>query len=333
MADRYPNIVPHWIRVPAGSFFLDDAARFFEAAEAPFRNAQNRPWWEAILRESANQGVRVLLSGGAGNLTISWNGAFLLPQLIRQMKWRRAFREVRGLAGILTLADAAVNPLLPDLLWLSLQRLRRGNDPVLSAHQPWRAYSPIHPEFARRHRVEERARETGHSFHWRPKRDAISQRRYGLRGAELGTDINRGHEELFGVQVRDPTRDQRLLEFCFALPEDQYSRAGRARWLIRRAMADRLPPEILANRRRGLQAADSFERLLRARTRLDEELALLGRNELARTALDLGRLRSFAESIGGALPGADRTHREYRTIFMFGLMMGRFLIWSDPSDH
>jgi hypothetical protein len=42
---------------------------------------------------------------------------------------------------------------------------------------------------------------------------------------------------------------------------DQYRRGGVSRWLIRRAMADRPPPEILGSSRRGVGTADWFERL------------------------------------------------------------------------
>ena len=114
---------------------------------------------------------------------------------------------------------------------------------------------------------------------------------------------------MYGVDMRSPTADVRLTEFCLALPEDQYMRNGQPRSLIRRAMVGQLPPLVLENRRRGLQAADWFERLLGARAQVGAELARMERSELARRVLDLDRLRQLHERLptnAGEAPSADR---------------------------
>jgi asparagine synthase (glutamine-hydrolysing) len=60
----------------------------------------------------------------------------------------------------------------------------------------------------------------------------------------------------FGLELRDPTTDRRVLEFCLAIPDNQYVRDGRDRFLIRRAMEGILPHDVLWNTRRGQQATD-----------------------------------------------------------------------------
>ena len=54
--------------------------------------------------------------------------------------------------------------------------------------------------------------------------------------------INGAYSALYGVDIRDPTGDARIAQFCLSLPEGQCSRQGVSRSLIRRAMADRLRP-------------------------------------------------------------------------------------------
>jgi asparagine synthase (glutamine-hydrolysing) len=79
---------------------------------------------------------------------------------------------------------------------------------------------------------------------------------------------------LAGWQVdhRDPTADIRLLEFCLTIPTEQFLRDGIPRALARRALADRLPKQVLEEPRRGLQVADWHEDLTAVRDRIIDEL-------------------------------------------------------------
>ncbi len=336
MAQQYDNLDLNLVRTDERVFW-DDLDRFFDAAAIPFRNASNRVWYEEILRQARQQGVRVLLTGGLGNATISWNGSGLLSQLLRQMKWRRALREARALARqgnarstMHALVGQGILPLLPAAWSLAIKRIGRQDAPA-SSRSHWRAYSAINPEFAAMHRADERLREQGLVFHGtRP--DTRAMRGDMITGAAgLGDGLATGYRALFGVDLRDPTGDVRMVEFCLALPEEQYLRNGQSRWLIRRAMADRLPRLILENKQRGLQAADWFERLSSAQTQILDELARLETSELARRALDLPRLRRLAEQMPQTDGNAARQMADYRLILEFGLMTGRFLHWFEGA--
>lgn len=67
----------------------------------------------------------------------------------------------------------------------------------------------------------------------------------------------------FGLEVRDPTADARVLTFIFSVPDRIFidPETGLDRWLIREAMKERLPDEVRLNRRRGRQAGDRVPRL------------------------------------------------------------------------
>ena len=97
-------------------------------------------------------------------------------------------------------------------------------------------------------------------------------------------------------------------------------------------MADRLPPEILADARRGIDSADWFERLSRARIAVHEELRLLEQSETAAAVLDLPRMRRLADRFDA--PAADLQQRmlDYRFVLERGLMTGRFLRWFDGGN-
>jgi asparagine synthase (glutamine-hydrolysing) len=54
----------------------------------------------------------------------------------------------------------------------------------------------------------------------------------------------------FGVAIRRPYRDRRLVEFMLGVPPRLLYRPGERKLLLRRALADRLPPAVLARRER-----------------------------------------------------------------------------------
>src|SRR5262249_55135528 len=96
--------------------------------------------------------------------------------------------------------------------------------------------------------------------------------------------------------IRIPPYDRRIFEFCLAIPEDQYLRNGRDRWLIRRAMDGRLPQVVLNQKKRGAQAADWFLRLTRTRHPITEEVKRLAKNPEVASILDMQRLEVILNS-------------------------------------
>jgi len=321
-----------------GQFYLDNVSRSFDAAEAPFRNASNRVYWEAILREAQAQAIGVLLTGGQGNLTISWPGNSLLANLIRQGRWIRAIREARALKekGEASSTSRAfigrgIMPLLPTSLWDVLERFRRGENRVLKSDPPWQIYSAINPDFAKENKVRERAQKMGFDFRFRPSPDTRTLRLKILPGLGILEGIGPGYNSMFGVDTRDPTVDVRIVEFCLSIPEEQCLRAGTSRWLIRRAMQDRLPSEVLWNKKRGLQAADWFERLYAAQGQVLHELERIERSDLGSRAIDLARLHHLVEQLPKPGSNGKELMQNYRMVLEIGLMTGRFIRWFEEE--
>lgn len=313
-----------------GLIFLDDLDSLFPYLEAPFSNTSNRVWIEAIIRESARQGKRVLLDGIQGNLTMSCNGSGLLPGLIHSGRWLQAYREARagrqkGTTGatLRAMIGQGVMPLLPDFLWLAIERLRH---PEIQKTARWDVYSPIHPDFAATQHIPERARHMRYVARFRPKADNRMVRYQALCNQDAGAYLS-AYRAMYGVDSRTPPADVRLAEFCLALPEDQYRRAGESRSFMRRAMAQYLPEMVLTNRLRGLQAADWFERLTGARDKVAAELNRIEQSALAQRILDLKRMRRLFEEMPSFSIVDTGLYWDYQMVFQRGLMMGRFLCW------
>ena len=104
-----------------------------------------------------------------------------------------------------------------------------------------------------------------------------------------------GLQAATGVEVRDPTADKRMFEFCFSIPHEQYVAGGLSRSLARRAMKDRLPQSTLARQQRGLQGADWYSIMAESLPELRRELALMRQSPLTAKALDLKTMEDLLD--------------------------------------
>src|SRR5207253_6313327 len=136
----------------------------------------------------------------------------------------------------------------------------------------------------------------------------------------------------WGLDHRDPMADRRLIEFCLSLPTDQFLRDGIQRALARRALADRVPTEVLRSTSRGLQAIDWHETLTRSPGRLSDEIERLAGCGPAVGLLDLPRLRALVDN--WPCDGWEQTDtiQAYRSALLRGISVGHFLRRASGSN-
>jgi asparagine synthase (glutamine-hydrolysing) len=330
MTRMYANLDVQYVQSNE-RLYLNDLDGFFVAGEAPLRNPSNWPWMEVIFRQAAERNARVVMTGVPGNLTISWAGENLFQNLIRKGEWKHAFTEAQALARGYTAQSAwrifagrGILPLIPNLAWQMVQRIRSGRGGIVS-RPPWHDFSPLRADFALSQRVEERARSRGHDFRFRSS--ASDRLRFIVGQADARANARRAKEVIFGVQQSDPAADMRIVEFCLRIPEDQFLRNGEARWLLRRAMSNRLPAEILNNRLRGLQASNWLKTMRGAKNKIEAAMNRIERSPVAREAIDLPRMRMLLQNIESVRAETDRALMDYRSVLELGLSMGCFLAW------
>lgn len=322
-----PNMIPVFERAE-GLSSLNGLEHFFEFSEAPVLNPSNRLWMERIIIGAQEREIRVLLNGQDGNEWISFSGEPHLYELAKTGRWVKLLREMQAIAGtgggtfIRLLLRSVFAPCLPDPVWAMYRRIRVGPD-------PWRRYSAINPAFAAELGIRERFETSPEGRLRHPCRNARKIRvQAANRGVvHLGMDCHSAWRDRFGVELRDPTADKRVVEFCLAIPHDQHLHSGERRALIRRAMRGRLPPVVLTNRKRGIQASDWFWRMSCARGEINNELARLEQSDLARRCLDLARMRGLVEWWPDANTRSASHTRDYLGVLDRGLGLGRFLTW------
>ncbi|MGZ8296004.1 MAG: asparagine synthetase B family protein [Allosphingosinicella sp.] len=319
VAAMYPNM-DHVIVRNGGSPFADLDRNFF-IYERPVLNLCNSVWMHRIMDGARERGLRILLSGNRGNMSFSYDGMPLLTQLLSSGRLGRLAREswalVRNGTRVGTVAAQTLGPFVPVPMWRAISRMR-GKGRKLTD------YTAIGRDAAEAFRIAERAAERGLDFSYRPRRDPIETRLWSLRRVDTG-NYNKGHLAGWGVDVRDPTADRRLIEFCLSVPADQYLRHGVRRALARTAFADRLPAKIVNETRKGYQAADWHEGLAAARDELGGELGRIAACEEAGTTVDHAKMRGLAE----AMPSGDwhkpATTEKYRLGLLRGVSAGHFI--------
>lgn len=320
--------IDHVIVRSDGETLFDGLDRYCLAAGQPPNNPCNQIWLDAIGAQARRRGIRTLLTASRGNLTFSYDGHRRLPGLFASGDWVSLFREIAASPlPLRTVLSMTVEPFVPPSLMAALRRMagRGREEPAL--------HSALHPDFhdlLARSYVDDRRRNR-----WGlPIVDARSRRIAGLQIVDAAP-IRMAARALWGIDQRDPTFDRRVVEFCLAIPEEQYLKDGVSRRLARRAFGRELPAPLLDRRSRGRQAADWHEGWTRSRAAMAEELDRLAASPMAARVLDLPRLRALVDrwpvdgwpADGWPADGwrSPAVERPYRFALGRGIAVGRFI--------
>jgi asparagine synthase (glutamine-hydrolysing) len=191
-------------------------------------------------------GLKTLLDGAGGDVVLSEGRR--LARLLREGRWRTAYREAAGQnrffkggrpprRELLLSARAAF---FPDAMLRRLRPLHR----KLSVGRVVRA-SMIDAEFARRVAVRERLRMLW-SHDIGLLRDAGAERAHAIEHPFLTVGNERYDRVAAAVAMepRDPFLDRRVAAFSVRLPGEQTLSGGWPKAILRRATAGRLPEEV-----------------------------------------------------------------------------------------
>ncbi len=247
----------------AGCSPIQAIRQMLEITNEPCLAAGNLFWMLELWQTAQADGNDILLLGQFGNAGVSWTGDVFSQSLVyqlRRMGWKKWMKQllIRTLS-----ADVRSR-------W---QRYR------INPEQFYRK-SAINPAFAEKIQLLDQRFNDPHEQYLRailgprsfvePVRDFA-----GALHAELGA--------AFGLDVRDPTADARLLAFTFSVPDKIFidPETGMGRWLIREAMKGILPDAVRLNRKYGRQARDLVPRLRACSVEVEAALGELARGPAA----------------------------------------------------
>jgi asparagine synthase (glutamine-hydrolysing) len=334
LARRYPQLDVRWIAPTHLHPIEEDYARYFARASLPVFGPPAHGWYAHLSDAVTAAGHRVVHIGNYGNFGLTWGGNFALLTLLRAGAWREFGHELRASARfgqrslVRTFAGDVLIPGAPATLRRAINRMR-GRNPDSVAH-----YSALNPAFIAEHDLARQWRTRGFDpwfagDAWHPARHRAAMM---FDRNQAARDLGGMAEEINGIESRDPHRDRRLLEFVLSVPEPMFRRNGIPRAFARKVLADRLPPEILHERRRGAQVPDWFRRMQTRRRDIAAEIERIDASPLGRRLIDVPRLKKLMAQWPKDERAAETVAEEYRFTLARGVNVGHFVRWVEGGN-
>ena len=321
-AALYPNIEHVLIR--SGHLSpIDDLDRRYFLFDLPLLNPFNSVWADAINRAAKNRNLPIMLSGRMGNLTVSYDGLELLPELLRSGRLIKLWQESAKLVANTSMrwrgaASKIFGPFMPVWLWTWANEIFTGHSYDVSGYTAIRAERLAELDLAAL------ALQRDLDLSYRPWKDSFSLRLWVMHRTDPG-NTSKGTLAGWGIDRRTPLEDRRLIEFCLSIPTEQYLSDGVPRALARRALADRLPQAVLNEQKKGFQAADWHEGLTAARADIAAELERLATLAPTAKVLDIDRMKALVANWPRSGWERQSTRDSYRLALLRGISAGHFL--------
>ncbi|HEY0633033.1 MAG TPA: asparagine synthase-related protein [Thermoleophilaceae bacterium] len=326
LAALHPTMTPAFVHIEPGHGLLDHHERLWELGAGPARNPCNAIWVHEALVRAASDDVTTLLTGNLGNYFFSAGGSDWLVALLRAGRFTELGREVSAWSRRTGQSRRSVlrQFLLGRLPLPALRRLRASLRGGPERASNWVRGTALKPEAAAEIDLAAALPQLDQS---RP-RDARADTLATAMTASTQAENDLATEALFGVDLRDPTADRRVIEAALVQPEWVRRRRGVGRAVARGAMVDRLPRSIRAPKRRGEQLPDWLDVMSAARGELAAELEAMAGHEPSRELIDLPRLRRLFD----AWPERDRSGDpaltlEYRYVLFRAVVVSRYMRW------
>lgn len=297
------QVTAHWRATPdlidiASIPLFDDAAAEAARREQPFAHTYER-WNRALSRRARAAGARVILDGVGGDQLFQVSDIYL-ADLFRTGRWLELAKQARIRSGghvtAVGLWRWAVRPVLPTPVLRAMATLRRM--PMAPHYLDRLPPFWFRADALERLGVMERERVSRPSL---PTQSMVLAESHAyLRFAFYPRIFNLLHRFAMeeGVELRSPLLDERVVRFAVRRPWSDRADGAETKRLLRRAMRDLLPAEVLAPRprRTGITSAYFLRELRRrgpaamAHVLREPRLAAVG-------VLDTDRLRRAWEHV------------------------------------
>lgn len=310
LATMHPNIKhvalesDHLNPISAMVFMLQATGRM-QAATA------NATWIHHLYQTVKQDGFDTLLSGQAGNITVSWSGGQSnFWDLLLRKEWTQASYYMRH-----------CQQSWPGRLKLLARDTLRYINPARD-FPPLRftpaATAIAHPELC---------------LHWqrRFETDFILEpatitkhrqfRDHMFPMLTTAHSFGQLAARAYGITLTDPTSDQSVFEWCLQTPDAEFINATQSRLLMRNAMQGIIPESTRTTNLRGLQPADLGYRYSKYRESVAYVLDLMHNSATAAHYLNLNAITKYWH-------GAQTSKMPDRNLFDFhrGLQAGLFFL-------
>ncbi len=223
-----------------------------KALEIPYKSPQNMQWLIQGLQEAKKLGIRIVLEGGYGNVTISYGSPVTyLQTLLFQKRFLSYIREMNCFARKHHWGRREKIKIMFGMA----KRYYFSKDTGEEISVLGRAY--IKKEKVQKFMLEERLSKI-YQKRAENRMDVEKNREIMLDWIQCSHkgEIKTKESLMTGVLFRDPCMDKRVIEFCLSLPMEQYCYRGVTRRLVREYFAGIVPDHVIKDERYGCQSAD-----------------------------------------------------------------------------
>ncbi len=281
--------------------------KILDCHDALIHGAGNAYWLVDIMETAQRQGFGTLLTGEHGNSGISFTGVDYLLPLTHPIFIENPKRLIKS---------RILKPLaLQYVPWLLARRTNSIEDYIKNTLYLRKNV------VAEWQLLEEIKKNNGGFDRYYPDAKAGMLHILGAgSNPRCMFGSNAGH--YYGVEKRDPTADKRVLEYCLSIPNDAFfDHQGSNKQVLKRMMKNRLPDQVLFEKRKGLQSADLAHRALAERETITNLLDKMSQNDAFNDLMDTQKLKANWQNMSAAQNAAAL----YPQTILKTLMVGCFL--------
>jgi asparagine synthase (glutamine-hydrolysing) len=317
----YDNILGHFPDFKSREFSDIFKSEVFHDCYYPIINP-NVYWIDGILSDAKSKGISIMLTGQAGNFSISYNGKFVFLKTLINLEIKTFYyslllytktQKISMLRGIKHLLfDDLLENL--NLFFFSHQKFKKANF-IGSAFSDSILYF-----FNITNLLKKRPYVFGSTIFWDPLKFRIASL---TRFNEFSSTYWYEKGLSSAIIITDPTADERVLDFLKSVPQDLFFRKGVRKFILKEVLASKAPSSIVDNQFNRSQSIDAHIKLendFNLHKVLDELLELGNRYKI----LDLKKVMRHRD----AIKSEDKHWRkQIATLnFLYSLSIVNFLV-------
>lgn len=271
----------------------DDRIEELKVMEIPYKSMQNLLWIKEGMKKSFDMGVRMMLTGGYGNVTISNSFPDVYQyELIRKFHWITFIKECIGNSKRYGVSKRKAVKIASQLWRDSFKK-----KDIMEIESVFEN-SLVKRDLIKKYHFEERFQEDYEkyalaSYNVKKAKELIKNEKVFYQIGETQTR----HSLATGVILRDPTMDKRLIELCMSYPVACYSSQGITRRMVRKYLSNELPVHVTKPGHYGLQSADTVIRMQKAGKRVYEEMQSIFNHPVASEYIDVEKAMEELEKL------------------------------------